>query len=148
MTIRKPFEWPLGASYSMWAAIATLAGCFAFITTSAAANSATFQGVLIDKQCSPNAETRIVSDPSPHLEGGMLWADTHKRSCLLMPACERSGYGIVVYDSLKYLTFDPAGNAKALALIRESKKEDDFRVEVTGEVQGDTIKVATLKLLP
>jgi len=41
-----------------------------------------------------------------------------------------------------------AGNQKASELIQASKKEDDFRVEVTGEVQGDTIKVATMRLLP
>jgi len=34
-----------------------------------------------------------------------------------------------------------------LALFKESKKDDDFRVEVTGEIQGDTMKVAAIKLL-
>jgi hypothetical protein len=106
------------------------------------------QGVLLDKQCSPNAETRVVSDPSPHLEGGMLWAYTHKRQCLLMLSCQRSGYGVVTYDSNQYLTFDAAGNQKALTLIHASKKDDDMRIEVTGEIHGDTIKVSTLKLLP
>ncbi len=97
-------------------------------------------------------ETRMLSEPSPHLEGGMLWAYTHKRSCLLMPSCQRSSYGMLTYDDLKFLAFDAAGNAKALAMIQASKKEDDLRIEVTGEfikqAQGDTLKVSTLKLLP
>lgn len=123
-------------------------GCLALGATGTAAASSTVQGVLIDKECSLRAETRIVSFPSPHLEGGMLWAYTHTRQCLLMPACRRSGYGVYTYETTKYLSFDPAGNRKALALIEASKKPEDMRVEVTGEIQGDTIKVDSLKLLP
>ena len=78
----------------------------------------------------------------------MLWAYTHNRQCLLMPSCQRSGYGVFTYDTSKFLSFDAAGNQKALALIEASKKQDDMRVEVTGEIQGDKIKVNTLKLLP
>ena len=78
----------------------------------------------------------------------MLWAYTHTRQCLLMPACRRSGYGVFTYETTRYLGFDAAGNQKALALIEASKKSEDFRVEVTGEIQGDKIKVNMLKLLP
>lgn len=116
--------------------------------TGSAVASSTVQGVLIDKDCSLKAETRIVSFPSPHLEGGMLWAYTHTRQCLLMPYCRRSGYGVYTYETTKYLSFDAAGNRKALALIESSKKPEDMRVEVTGEIEGDTMKVNSLKLLP
>ena len=50
------------------------------------------------------------------------------------------------YDN-KFLKFDEAGNRKALEAIKGSKKLDDLEVEVTGDLQGDTIKVASLKLL-
>jgi hypothetical protein len=148
MTIRKLFDWPLGPSLPAYLSAFALLGCFALTGTGNAASSTTYKGVLLDKECSPNAETRMVSDPSPHLEGGMLWAYTHKRSCLLMPSCQRSGFGVLTYENLKYLTFDAAGNAKALALIQAAKKDDDMRIEVTGEAQGDTLKVSTLKILP
>ena len=78
----------------------------------------------------------------------MLWAYTHTRQCLLMPSCRRSGYGVYTYETTKYLRFDAAGNRKALALIEAAKKPEDMRVEVTGEIQGDTIQVDLLKLLP
>jgi len=123
-------------------------GCFALSGAKAAVTSTTVQGVLIDKECSIRAEARIVSYPNPHIEGGILWAYTHTRQCLLMPACRRSGYGVFTYETTKYLSFDAAGNQKALALIEASKKPEDFRVEVTGDLQGDKIKVNTLKLLP
>jgi len=110
----------------------------------AAAPGSRVEGVLIDKACSFKAETRIVGD---HLEGGMLAAYNHLRTCLLMPDCKKSGYGVFTYDQ-KYLTFDSAGNQKALELVQASKKEDDFRIEVTGEVQGSNIKVSGLRLLP
>ena len=144
MTIRSLYGWPLGPL----AAGCGILACFALDGTSAAINSTTVQGVLIDKECSVRAETRIVSYPNPHIEGGMLWAYTHTRQCLLMPACQRSGYGVFTYETTKYLSFDAAGNQKALALIEASKKPEDFRIEVSGEIQGDKIKVNTLKLLP
>ena len=62
-----------------------------------------------------------------------------------MPACQKSGYGIFTWDQ-KFLAFDAAGNRKALELIKTSKKLDDFEVEVTGTVEGDIIKVESIKL--
>ena len=105
----------------------------------------TVQGVLIDKQCSYKAETRIV--PGPRLEGGIVAVYGHTRDCALMPECQKSGYGVFTYDTNRFLAFDDAGNRKALAIFKESGKKEDFRVEVTGEIQGDTMKVASIKLL-
>jgi hypothetical protein len=120
-----------------WNVLALLA-CLA-----AVASAAEIQGILIDRECSWKAETRVVGG---HLEGGLLTVYVHKRDCALMPDCQKSGYGVVTYDS-KFLKFDESGNRKALAALKASKKEDDLKVEVSGEIQGDTIKVATLKLL-
>ena len=110
----------------------------------AVASAAQVQGILIDEMCSSKAEVRIVS--GPRLEGGMIVAEAHTRECALMPACQKSGYGVFTYDN-KFLKFDEAGSRKALTAIRASKKEDDLKVEVTGEIQGNTIKVASLKLI-
>jgi hypothetical protein len=129
------------------ALIALLAG-LAMQSPGAPGATPTVQGVLIDQQCSAKAETRMVPDPSPHLEGGILWAYTHERSCLLMPACRRSGYGVFAYDSNEFLTFDAEGNQKAIALIEASKKQDDLQVEVTGQIVGGKITVTSLRLLP
>ena len=103
------------------------------------------QGVLIDRVCSYKAETRVV--PGPRLEGGMIVAYTHTRKCALMPECRMSGYGVFTYDDEKFLAFDPAGNATALSYFRQAKQEDNFRVEVTGQIQGDTMKVVSIKPL-
>ena len=63
-----------------------------------------------------------------------------------MSQCEKSGYGVFTYDQ-KFLAFDEAGNRKALALLKASRQPDDLKVEVTGEIRNDTIKVASLKLI-
>ena len=143
MFIRRLFDWRLISSF---AALTALACGVAISAESPAAG--TIKGVLLDKECSPNAEARMVSTPAPHFEGGMLWAYTHTRKCLLMPACQRSGYGVFTSDTHKYLSFDAAGNQKAAAAIQASKKEDDIQIEVTGQVSGDQIKVTSLKILP
>ena len=107
------------------------------------ASATEVKGVLMDKMCSGKAEVRVLSTG---IEGGMIVAEAHTRECALMPACQKTGYGIFTYDQ-KFLTFDPAGSKKALEAIKASKKLDDLEVVVTGEIKGDTIKVESLKLL-
>ena len=143
MVIRRLFDWRLLSTFAALGALAVLAAA-----GRDTANSGAIRGVLLDSKCAPNAETRMVPSPAPHFEGGMLWAYNHTRECLLMTSCQRSGYGIFTYEADKFLAFDAAGSQKALALIQASKKADDMRIEVTGEVQGDKLKVATIKLLP
>jgi hypothetical protein len=45
------------------------------------------------------------------------------------------------------LKFDADGNAKVLAELKASTKTDHLRVNVSGDVKGDTIKVTSVKLL-
>ena len=107
------------------------------------AAAADVKGILMDQKCSGKADVRVLSTG---IEGGMIVAEAHTRECAMMPACEKSGYGVYTSDN-KFLTFDAAGNRKALAALKMSKKLDDLEVEVTGVVKGDTIKVESLKLL-
>jgi len=112
-----------------------------------AAHAENIKGVMMDEKCSGTADLRI-SGATGLLTGGRIVAEAHTRECLLMPECQKSGYGVYTSDN-KFLKFDEAGNRKALAAIKAaSAKLDDFEVEVTGEVKGDTIKVLTLKILP
>jgi hypothetical protein len=112
------------------------------IAAMVAAGPAPVKGILIDKKCSAGAEVRVLSTG---IEGGLVVAEAHTRECALMPACQKSGYGVFTFDN-KFLAFDEAGNRQALAAIKASKKLGNLEVEVTGEVKGDTIKVANLKM--
>jgi hypothetical protein len=127
--------------------IAGLVGGFAMAATApTAATTEDIKGILMDQKCSGTADLRI-SGATGLLVGGRIVAEAHTRECLLKPECEKSGYGVYTSDN-KFLTFDPAGNRKALAAIKASSKLDDFEVEVVGVVKGDSIKVTSLKLLP
>jgi len=83
---------------------------------------------LIDKNCVEKVKT----DP-----------DKHETSCLLM--CSKSGYGILTSDGT-WLKFDAKGNEEALKALKATSKENGIRVTVTGEREGDSVKVQTLKI--
>lgn len=104
------------------------------VAFSGLASAAQIKGILMDKACSAKVAA-----------GGQKVATGHDRACALMPACEKSGYGVVTPDN-KFIAFDEAGNTKALAALKASKKKDDLAVTVNGDVTGDTVKVASLKL--
>lgn len=70
--------------------------------------------------------------------------DAHTRDCALM--CAKSGYGIVTKDQ-HFLKFDPAGNEKILSELKASSKKDHLRVNVNGDVKGDTLTVTSVTLL-
>ena len=116
-----------------------------FASAAAETSETKVQGVLIDKMCSYKAETRVV--PGARLEGGIIAIYPHNRKCALMPECQKSGYGVFTYDQ-KFLPFDEGGNQKALAYFKQAKQEDDFRVEVAGHIQGEVLKVASIKPVP
>jgi hypothetical protein len=69
--------------------------------------------------------------------------DAHTRNCAMQ--CAKSGFGILTADGT-YLKFDSNGNDQALAALRGSQASDHLRATVTGERDGDTIKVKSLKM--
>ncbi len=101
--------------------------------TSAA--GAEVEGFLVDKACS----ARIV-------KGGQKAATSHNKDCALMDGCAQSGFGVVTADN-RFLAFDKEGSKKAAAALEASNKSDNLRVKVSGDVTGDAIKVASIKIL-
>jgi hypothetical protein len=84
---------------------------------------------VVDVACSK----KVAADP-----------DSHTRTCALQ--CEKSGYGVITKDK-GFLKLDADGNAKIAEALKASDKKDHLRVDVTGDVQGDTLKVTSIKLL-
>lgn len=70
--------------------------------------------------------------------------DAHTRDCALK--CASSGFGIVTPDK-HFLKFDANGNAKIVEALKASDKKDHLRVNVSGDVQGDTLTVTSITLL-
>jgi len=83
---------------------------------------------LIDKMCL----NKVKADP-----------DSHPASCLRM--CAESGYGILTSDG-KWIPLDAAGNDMALKALKATDKKDHIRVNVTGELSANTIKVTALTI--
>ena len=84
---------------------------------------------VVDVNCSK----KVAADP-----------DSHTRACALK--CAASGFGIVTKDK-QFLKFDAEGNAKIVEALKASDKKDHLRVDVSGDVQGDMLKVSSIKLL-
>lgn len=84
---------------------------------------------VVDKNCS----AKVADNP-----------DSHTRACAVK--CEASGFGIITSDK-KFVKFDEKGNDEMKAALKSSDKKDHLRVDVTGDLQGDTLKVTSLKLL-
>lgn len=106
--------------------------CLTVLLTSFAAGAAgeTFSNVpVVDVACSKN----VAANP-----------DAHTRACGLQ--CQKSGFGIVTGEH-KFLKFDSQGNTLVVDALKKTNKNDHLRVDVTGDVQGDTLKVTSLKLL-
>ncbi len=83
---------------------------------------------VVDVNCSKKA----AADP-----------DAHSRDCALK--CQASGSGIVTKDN-RFLKFDAEGNSSITDQLKASDKKDHLRVDVTGDLQGDTLKVTSVKL--
>ncbi len=90
------------------------------------------EGILVDKACS--GETKSYDA-----------AKKHSRDCAMMDDCKASGFGVVTKDG-KFLKFDAAGDKQALEALGKSSKQDNITVTVDGTVEGDSIKVKSLKL--
>ncbi len=99
-----------------------------------AAEQKTVSGILMDKVCSADA-----------IKKGEKVAKEHGVSCALMDVCAKTGFGIFTSDG-RFVSFDAAGNKKAMAALKTSKKQTDIQATATGDVTGDAMKVATLKL--
>ena len=94
------------------------------------------QGILLDKECA--AKIAKANDQAA--------AKKHKRECALMVECVKAGYGVLMPDG-KFISIDPAGSTKVVEALKATKKDDNLEVLVTGDVNGDTVKLTSIKVL-
>lgn len=100
------------------------------LTLPAMAATEAFKDVpVVDVNCS----RKIAANP-----------DSHTRTCAI--TCQKSGFGIITRDK-QFVKFDSKGNEEILTELKASGKKDHLRVNVTGDVEGDTLKVTSVKLL-
>lgn len=103
---------------------------FAASAVPALAATETFKDVsVVDAKCAP----KVAANP-----------DEHTRACAL--ACSAAGFVVITPDK-RTLKLDAAGNSTVAQELKASQKKDHLRADVTGEVEGDTLKVQSIKLL-
>ena len=100
-----------------------------------AASAAQMQGLLVAQSC---VEDIVKNGHEATLQ--------RRPDCSLRNHYARPTYALVT-DSKHYFTFDPAGNKKALQLLKGSPHPDELKVVVTGEVSGNTIQVKYMTIL-
>jgi hypothetical protein len=98
--------------------------------------AASVEGFLVDRACG----AKMASSNDQKSAAG------HARECALMPNCVKSGFGVLTADGT-FVTLDDAGNQKAEAALKASKKADGIKVEVTGAQSGSTMKVTAIKIM-
>ncbi|MBI5472003.1 MAG: hypothetical protein HY961_06620 [Ignavibacteriae bacterium] len=97
--------------------------------------ASTLHGYVVDQMC---AKT-MIKKGNP-----MERAAKHTKECAQEEACAASGYGLLYGDG-KWLKFDEKGDKLAAAMFEKSKKDKDFMADVSGEIKGDKLMVASLK---
>lgn len=96
----------------------------------------TLKGVLVDVSCATERASDLDSLRAKHT-----------RKCLQMPDCDKSGFALLTPDN-KVLRFDDAGNDKARKLIAATERDKEWNIKVAGRLDGDTLTVSKLTLLP
>jgi len=69
----------------------------------------------------------------------------HTRKCMEMPACERSGFGLLTDDN-QFLPFDESGNRKVRALLERTNQNDRLHAIVHGTKFNDVLKAQKIEL--
>jgi len=103
--------------------IATLTAAAALLSVAAFAE--TFNGTVVDVSC----------------KGKDL--ASHTKKCAI--GCAKSGYALVTSDG-KFLKFDEKGNAKALAALKATSKENDLKATVEGTMDGEVLNVTSISI--
>lgn len=120
--------------YYLYLLILCFGGLVGLIAPTDARENSKWRGYLIDRLCMKT----VKDDPKP-----ADFIHHHTKSCLLMPACKKSGY--TLYTDGNWLMLDEKGNRSAIEVIKASKRESEFLVEVEGRKNKDSIKVSKIR---
>ena len=113
---------------SLVAVAVALAAVFAF-AQEGEKKSVKVTGYVVDNMCA-------------EMHGSEAEAKNHPNACVLMPACEKSGFAVVSGD--KKYKLDAEGNKLAAEALKAAKARKGLKVDVEGTLEGDTLHVAKL----
>lgn len=105
------------------------------LAISSALPATDLQGVIADWNCTQDM-----------VRYGRAKVLKQNRSCSMMKNYNRAAYGLIT-DDKKFYRLDENGNKLARELLAHSPDKDNLKVIVSGDIEGDTIKVANMSLL-
>ena len=108
---------------------------FLSVLAAVSLSAADVQGVIADWNCTQD----MVRD-------GRQKVLKQNRNCSLMKNYNRAAYGLITQDQ-KYYRLDDNGNKLARELLANSPDKDNLKVIVSGDIDGDTIKVTNMSEL-
>ena len=94
-----------------------------------------------------NPSIHGVSVPDSKLAHKITELVRDTESPLLFHHSSRVYYWGALAGKRRGLKFDAEGDSKITEALKASDKKDHLRVDVSGDVQGDTLKVTSIKLL-
>ncbi|HTU44414.1 MAG TPA: hypothetical protein VMF91_05100 [Bryobacteraceae bacterium] len=108
-----------------------------FVTLLAAGtlSAADLQGVIADWNCTQDM-----------VRNGRAKVLKQNRNCSMMKNYNRAAYGLITSDK-KYYRLDDNGNNLARRLLADTPDKDNLKVVVSGDIDGDTIKVTNMSEL-
>lgn len=111
-----------------------------FLQTSAFADMNSYNGYLADVLCATKGKSpsgvKMFENP-----------EQHRKSCMLMRPCKKSGFGVIVKGDdgkYSYTKFDKKGSKLAEGLLKKTKRKDNMHISVTGKMDGDTLAVTSM----
>ena len=102
--------------------------------STAGVKKVSLKGYVVDQMCAKGMAKK--ADP-------MQKAASHSKDCALEDHCSASGYGI--FSDGKYYPFDEDGSQKAMSLIKKEKREKGLAYEVSGTLEGTTLKLSSIQ---
>lgn len=102
---------------------------------SGALSGAELQGLVVDWNCAKQM-----------IQNGREKTFRDNRRCSLMKNYQRPVYGLIT-DDKKYFRLEDPGNGRILQLLRNTPDKDGLKVVVTGNIDGDTIRVTNISIL-
>src|SRR5579872_530929 len=109
--------------------------------SSAFAYAGSWSGTLVDSKCFAIAEFNV--NPADTLT--YVDRDQNQELRLCSPSAKTNSFAVVQHDGVS-LKLDPAGNAKATEIVRNSAKKNRFAVVVTGTMSENTITIDSISL--
>ncbi len=100
-----------------------------------------WQGTLVDSKCFAIAERNV--NPTDTLT--YVDRDQNQELRLCSPGAKTKSFAVVQHDGVSF-RLDSAGNAKASEIVRNNAKTSSLGVVVTGELNGNTIKVDSISM--